>query len=88
MSATGLFAVKDDGAMGEDAFDILKAAFNAAYEGNRAPLPIYVHSYWFSNGTVADMQRFAGECVAGWASTRAAGWVGLFGGRWAADATA
>jgi hypothetical protein len=62
-SATGLFALKDDGSMGGDAFRILKSAFDASYGGNRAPLPIYVHSYWFSNSTVTDMQRFTGERV-------------------------
>jgi hypothetical protein len=64
LSATGLFALKDDGSMGGDAFRILKSAFDVAYDGNRAPLPIYVHSYWFSNTTVADMQQFTGKGVA------------------------
>lgn len=43
------------------AWAAMHSAFDTSYGGNRAPLPIYVHSYWFSNSTVTDMQRFTGE---------------------------
>lgn len=42
-------------------FDILKANFDAAYNGNRAPLPIFIHSPWLRQGSnLEDLQRFAG----------------------------
>jgi hypothetical protein len=45
-------------------YDVLKANFDAAYEGNRAPFPIYVHKFWLTTDDNAeDLQRFAG----GWA---------------------
>jgi hypothetical protein len=41
-------------------FDILKANFDAAYGGNRAPLPIFIHSPWLRGGNhLEDLQRFA-----------------------------
>jgi hypothetical protein len=32
------------------ATEVLKSTFDAAYSGNRAPVPFYIHEYWF-NGT-------------------------------------
>lgn len=37
----------DDGA--QDVFDILKENFDAAYNGNRAPLPIFIHTPWLES---------------------------------------
>ncbi|KAL4420561.1 hypothetical protein ABPG75_010217 [Micractinium tetrahymenae] len=38
-------------------YDILKANFDAAYNGNRAPMPVYTHTPWLVDH-VADMQKF------------------------------
>lgn len=35
---------------GSDAYDLLKANFDAAYKGNRAPLPIFIHTPWLTSG--------------------------------------
>lgn len=60
LAAKGLYSM-DCGADGLfSVFDILKANFDAAYSGNRAPLPTYIHTPWLSTAHVADMQRFAG----------------------------
>ncbi|KAL4457862.1 hypothetical protein ABPG75_012727 [Micractinium tetrahymenae] len=40
--------------------EILKAHFDAAYEGNRAPLPLYVHPFFLWEGhNVRQLQQFA-----------------------------
>lgn len=39
-------------------FDVLKAMFDASYSGNRAPLPIYVHNFWFTPERVAGVNKF------------------------------
>jgi hypothetical protein len=44
---------------GRDSYDILKEAFDAAYGGNRAPLPIFIHTSWFA-GHLPGMLRFMG----------------------------
>lgn len=53
----------DDGAV--DLYDLLKASFDASYAGNRAPLPIFVHSVtaWYDgpDGRAAAVARFLGE---------------------------
>lgn len=44
-------------------FDILKANFDAAYGGNRAPFPIFIHTPWLqSKDHTPGLQRFIGEC--------------------------
>lgn len=62
LSALGLFSM-DLGDANRSAYAVLKANFDAAYNGNRAPLPIYVHTPWFTPANVADMKRFAGAWV-------------------------
>ncbi|KAL4448990.1 hypothetical protein ABPG77_007707 [Micractinium sp. CCAP 211/92] len=42
----------DDGK--QDVFDILKANFDAAYKGNRAPLPIFIHTPWLERSNHLD----------------------------------
>lgn len=48
------------------AFDILKANFDAAYAGNRAPLNVYVHPFWLRaeseehGPNLEQLQKFAG----------------------------
>ncbi|KAL4422673.1 hypothetical protein ABPG75_008870 [Micractinium tetrahymenae] len=39
-------------------FDILKENFDEIYNGNRAPMPIYIHTPWFNDDKVADMRKF------------------------------
>lgn len=39
-------------------YDVLQYSFDQAYNGNRAPLPIYVHVFWYNNQSIADTQRF------------------------------
>lgn len=34
--------------MQEGLFQLLKANFDAAYAGNRAPMPLFVHAPWFT----------------------------------------
>ncbi|KAL4422675.1 hypothetical protein ABPG75_008872 [Micractinium tetrahymenae] len=45
----------DDGE--QDVFDILKENFDAAYEGNRAPLPIFIHTPWLESSNHLDRLR-------------------------------
>ena len=40
-------------------FDILKENFDAAYNGNRAPFPIFIHTPWLKDHK-GDVQQFAG----------------------------
>jgi hypothetical protein len=35
-----------------DPYEILKSNLDAAYDGNRAPIPFYIHVFWF-NGVSA-----------------------------------
>lgn len=32
----------------DDPYEILKSNLDAAYDGNRAPIPFYVHVFWFN----------------------------------------
>lgn len=38
------------------------ANFEAAYTSNRAPMPIWIHTPWFTERRVAQLQKFAGGC--------------------------
>ncbi|PSC74020.1 polysaccharide deacetylase [Micractinium conductrix] len=60
LDAIGDYAM-DYGSASQPAFDVLKANFDAAYAGNRAPFPIFVHTPWFSKPAtnLADMIKFA-----------------------------
>lgn len=40
--------------------------FEETYYGNRAPFPIYIHTPWFNDDRIADLQKFAGGHVVGW----------------------
>lgn len=48
------FSYADPGRGGEgndeesDPYEILKSNLDAAYEGNRAPIPFYIHVFWFN----------------------------------------
>ncbi|PRW32547.1 polysaccharide deacetylase isoform A [Chlorella sorokiniana] len=44
---------------GSNAYALLKANFDAAYAGNRAPLPIFVHEPWLQEGSnLAGLKQF------------------------------
>lgn len=47
---------------GRGVYEPLKAAFELAYNGNRAPLPIYLHTTWVDKDPerVEELERFAG----------------------------
>ncbi|KAL4421045.1 hypothetical protein ABPG77_007520 [Micractinium sp. CCAP 211/92] len=47
-----------------DAYSLLKANFDAAYSGNRAPLPIFIHTPWLTSGTnLAGVKKFVGYAL-------------------------
>lgn len=46
------------GAAHHSAFDVLKTNLDASFGGNRAPLPVFVHSTWFTPQRAADTNRF------------------------------
>lgn len=57
------------------AFEILKSNFLAAYHGDRAPMPLYVHSFFLRHGgNQQDVERFLG---AGRLGTPPSGMCGL-----------
>lgn len=76
LSPTGLFSSDPSDRGGRSILQVLNSTFQAAYAGNRAPVPIFVHSSFFSPEGAAAMQRFAG---AGPPSARGAG-AGVGGG--------
>lgn len=39
-----------------------QANFDATYDGNRSPMPIYIHTPWLTTAHIADLKKFAGEC--------------------------
>lgn len=42
---------------------VLKSNFDASYNGNRAPFPLFLHAYWHSAANFSDvLARFIGEC--------------------------
>ncbi|PSC76360.1 Polysaccharide deacetylase domain-containing [Micractinium conductrix] len=59
LSGNGLFATNASERGGRSVYDTLRQAFDASYAGNRAPLPVYVHSSFFTAENVRDMQQFA-----------------------------
>ncbi|KAL4446727.1 hypothetical protein ABPG77_007971 [Micractinium sp. CCAP 211/92] len=59
LSPTGLFSTDPADRGGRSILQVLNSTFQAAYKGNRAPMPIFVHSSFFSAEGVAALQRFA-----------------------------
>ena len=58
----GDFSMDPDAGTNLNLYSLLKANFDAAYNGNRAPLPIYVHTPWFAeNNNQALLTKFVGE---------------------------
>jgi hypothetical protein len=47
---------------GSNAYALLKANFDAAYAGNRAPLPIFIHEQWLKVGRCAALLYAARAC--------------------------
>ncbi len=47
---------------GKGVYAPLKAAFDAAYTGNRAPVPIYIHTTWVEKDPkrLDELKQFAG----------------------------
>lgn len=60
LASTGLFSDAEGARQGRSVYEILVRLFEAAYRGNRAPLPLYVHTGWLVDN-VADVRRFVGE---------------------------
>ena len=59
-----LRAVGMEQAANASAFEILKANFLAAYHGNRAPMPLFVHSFFLRAGdNQRDVERFLGAAL-------------------------
>ena len=53
---------------GRGVYEPLKEAFDAAYAGNRAPVPIYIHTTWVEKQPerLEELKRFAGGRLWGW----------------------
>lgn len=49
---------KPSGGVNASAYDVLKTAFDESYTGNRAPVPIFVHVFWFTPERVAETNKF------------------------------
>jgi hypothetical protein len=58
LNAYGIYSM-DYGDGSHDALDVLKQNFDAAYSGNRAPLPVFIHSPWLADNLGA-MEKFVG----------------------------
>ncbi|KAI7841427.1 hypothetical protein COHA_004822 [Chlorella ohadii] len=61
LAAKGLYSM-DYGDATNSVYDVLKANFDATYDGNRSPMPIYIHTPWLTTAHIADLKKFAGEC--------------------------
>ncbi|PRW05840.1 hypothetical protein C2E21_9462 [Chlorella sorokiniana] len=60
LAAKGLYSM-DYGDASNSVYDVLKANFDAAYNGNRAPMPIFIHTPWLTTDHIADVKKFAGK---------------------------
>jgi hypothetical protein len=58
LAAKGLYSM-DYGDASNSVYDVLKANFDAAYNGNRAPMPIFIHTPWLTTDHIADVKKFA-----------------------------
>lgn len=77
LSVLGLEFTMDVGFYGgRGVYDPLMAAFEAAYKGNRAPVPIFVHTTWVQKdpSRLEELKQFAGG---------RRGWVPGAGSDWA-----
>lgn len=62
LASTGLFSGDEEARAGHGTYEILVDLFEAAYSGNRAPVPLYVHVDWLVENA-RDVRRFAGEAA-------------------------
>ena len=44
-----------------DLYSFMKNIFDVSYNGNRAPVPIFIHTPWFNANRTADLVKFRGE---------------------------
>lgn len=72
MESQGLFSEDASARNGKSVYQVLTRVFDAAYEGNRAPVPLFVHGAWLQDN-VEDVVRFVGERCVGAASSAVAG---------------
>lgn len=66
LASTGLFSDAEGARKGRSVYEILTGLFDAAYGGNRAPVPIYVHTGWLVENA-RDVRSFVGGCSGAWA---------------------
>ncbi|EFN52371.1 hypothetical protein CHLNCDRAFT_138801 [Chlorella variabilis] len=59
MSGKGVYTMDYGSDNRHSLYDILMTNFEETYYGNRAPFPIYIHTPWFNDDRIADLQKFA-----------------------------
>ena len=52
------FTMDPDGGFGGDLFTLFQTNFDEAYNGNRAPFPIFVHAPWFTDERIQLTNKF------------------------------
>ena len=52
------FTMDPEGGYGGDLYTLLTTDFDLAYNGNRAPFPVFVHAPWFTPDHVTAMNKF------------------------------
>lgn len=52
------FSMDPEAASADDLFNLLKTDFDAAYNGNRAPFPVFVHAPWFTTKNTEGVLKF------------------------------
>ncbi|EFN50572.1 hypothetical protein CHLNCDRAFT_136266, partial [Chlorella variabilis] len=52
------FTMDPEAASSDQLYELLKTSFDAAYEGNRAPFPIFLHAPWFTYNNSQGFLRF------------------------------
>ncbi len=62
MESEGLFSKDASARNGKSVYQVLVGIFDAAYGGNRAPVPLFVHGGWLQEN-VEDVARFVGALL-------------------------
>jgi LysM repeat protein/peptidoglycan/xylan/chitin deacetylase (PgdA/CDA1 family) len=52
------YTMDPDGGFGGDLFTLLQTNFDTAYNGNRAPFPLFVHAPWFTDARIKLANQF------------------------------
>lgn len=60
MESEGLFSREASSRGGRSVYETLIHIFDAAYDGNRAPVPLFVHGAWLQEN-VQDVAQFVGK---------------------------